>query len=367
MAVNTLRQHGKVAWLAPTYKNSRPLWRWAMGVCGGHPSFSPNKSDRTIETRRGGLLAVYSGDNADAVRGESFHLAIVDEAAQLGEEVVNDIVLPTLADYDGELVLIGTPKGKNWFYHEFQKGMADGNQQASWKLPTNHNPMPSIQRAFALAKERVPERTYRQEWLAEFVEDGGEVFRNVRACAVAVPQDGIVYDVREGLGPRPHEYVIGVDWAKTADYNVFAVIDLTLKQCVHVDRTRSIDYAVQRGRLKALWERFNYPAIIAEANAMGEPIIEQLQREGLPVQGFTTTNATKTAIIEALTLAFERMDIGVIEDAVLMSELEAYTSERLPSGLTRYGAPTGMHDDTVMALALAWYGVGEGSFTLEWV
>jgi hypothetical protein len=32
-------------------------------------------------------------------------------------------------------------------------------------------------------------------------------------------------------------------------------------------------------------------------------------------------------------------------------------AETLPSGLLRYGAPAGQHDDTVMALAMAWHGV----------
>ena len=35
----------------------------------------------------------------------------------------------------------------------------------------------------------------------------------------------------------------------------------------------------------------------------------------------------------------------------------AYQAERLPSGLLRYGAPGGQHDDTVMALAIAWSAV----------
>jgi hypothetical protein len=37
----------------------------------------------------------------------------------------------------------------------------------------------------------------------------------------------------------------------------------------------------------------------------------------------------------------------------------AYESERLPSGIMRYGAPEGQHDDTVIAVALAWYGASE--------
>jgi hypothetical protein len=31
--------------------------------------------------------------------------------------------------------------------------------------------------------------------------------------------------------------------------------------------------------------------------------------------------------------------------------------DRLPSGMVRYSAPDGMHDDTVMATALMWHGM----------
>lgn len=56
-------------------------------------------------------------------------------------------------------------------------------------------------------------------------------------------------------------------------------------------------------------------------------------------------------------MAFERGDIRIPNDPVLVSELVAYQAERLPSGLLRYGAPSGQHDDTVMALAMAWSAV----------
>lgn len=87
---------------------------------------------------------------------------------------------------------------------------------------------------------------------------------------------------------------------------------------------------------------------------MGEPLIEQLQRDGYPVHGFTTTNATKAKVVEGLALAFERQEITIPDDQILIAELEAFESERLPSGQVRYQAPPGMHDDTVIALALAW-------------
>ena len=88
---------------------------------------------------------------------------------------------------------------------------------------------------------------------------------------------------------------------------------------------------------------------------MGQPLIEQLQAAGLPVVPFTTTAASKQLAVDALALAFERGSIRIIPDATLISELQAYEAERLPSGMLRYGAPSGIHDDTVMALMLAWH------------
>jgi hypothetical protein len=69
------------------------------------------------------------------------------------------------------------------------------------------------------------------------------------------------------------------------------------------------------------------------------------------------TNASKTQAIESLAMAFERGDIHIPNDPVLIGELLAYQAERLPSGLMRYGARGGQHDDTVMALAMAWSAV----------
>ena len=115
------------------------------------------------------------------------------------------------------------------------------------------------------------------------------------------------------------------------------------------------DYQTQVNRLSALWERYGRDTeIIAETNAMGGPIVEALQNAGLPVTPFTTTQASKSTIIDGLALAFERGDISLPANPVLIGELQAYESKRLPSGAMRYSAPEGMHDDCVMALALAW-------------
>jgi hypothetical protein len=78
-----------------------------------------------------------------------------------------------------------------------------------------------------------------------------------------------------------------------------------------------------------------------------------LQREGLPVVGFTTTASTKPPLIENLALAIERGEWRLQPDPVWTAELEAY--ERLVSpttGRSSYSAPEGFHDDTVIARSL---------------
>ena len=354
-AVACAARGARVAWVVPTYKNGRPLWRWADRVVQPLKragAIRVNQSERTMEFHGGGGLAIYSMDNPDSILGEAFHLVIIDEAARIAEHIWTDAIMPTLADHAGRAFLISTPKGKNWFWQEWLRGQDDTRADVqSWQAPTMDNPNPKIKRAAQLVKDRVPERTYLQEWQAQFVDDGS-VFRYVREAATAAPQHEPV---------AGHAYVIGCDWGKSEDYTVFAVMDATDRRMVALDRSNKVDYVVQRGRLMALCERWKPGAVIAESNSMGVPIIEALSRDRVPVRSFTTTNATKAAIIDALALAFEQRAITILDHPILIGELQAYESSKTPLGLPKYGAPEGMHDDTVMGLALAWSGLGRSS------
>ncbi|MBA3873665.1 MAG: hypothetical protein H0X30_31415, partial [Anaerolineae bacterium] len=95
--------------------------------------------------------------------------------------------------------------------------------------------------------------------------------------------------------------------------------------------------------------------IYAESYSIGSPNIEALQQEGLPIHPFVTTAASKPALIESLALAIERRDLALLPDDILLDELANYRMERLPAGGYRYSAPSGLHDDLVIATALAWH------------
>jgi len=309
-----------------------------------------SEQEKRLELIGGGVIEFWSLDSADAARGRKYAVVVIDEAAMIPtlEEAWQRAIRAMLTDLQGSAWFLSTPKGMNYFKRLFDRGQdAERPDWASWQMPTSANPyIPPWE--IESARLDLTESAFNQEYLALFVNWEGSVFRHVGEAATATalwrPETG-------------HDYVIGCDWGRSNDYTAFTVLDTTTRALVQMDRSSRIDYAVQCDRLKALAEQWQPSQIIAEQNSIGQPVIEQLTRDGLRIQPFTTTNASKAQAIEALALAFERRDIRILNDPTLVSELLAYQAERLPSGLLRYGAPDGGHDDTVMSLALAWSAV----------
>ena len=80
---------------------------------------------------------------------------------------------------------------------------------------------------------------------------------------------------------------------------------------------------------------------------------ENLIEKELPIVGFTTSGKTKPQIIQWMEASFDRKTIKLIDDPIAISELHAFQANKSSSGTITYsGIP---HDDTVMALAIAWY------------
>lgn len=355
MALGMASAGGKVAWVVPIYRNAGAVWRWIEATTAylvKTRQVRINRSSLTVTFSNGGFLGVYTADNPTGILGESFHLVVIDEAARIDGNVYYEAIRPTLADFDGDALLISTPKGRNWFWHEYVAA-TEHPDMAAFHAPTSDNPMPTIRAAAEMARLRLSERTYRQEWLAQFLDDGGEVFRRVR--------DAVYHEA--DAPQHSGQTVIGVDLGRSHDSTVFCVVDLVSRAVIELDRFTDIEMTMQLGRLQALCERHQPQAVVIETN-FNSMFAEQAARIGLPVLPFTTTNATKQVIIDALALAFERGEIRIPDAPVLIAELEAFALERLPSGLIRYGAPSGLHDDTVIALALAWHGAQFGE---RWV
>lgn len=334
----------RVGWFAPHYKYLQEPWD-EITLRAGPIARQIDKQQKRVRLLTGGLMDFWSLEDPHAGRSRRYDTAIIDEAAMARNlrKAWTAAIRPTLTDTQGGAWFLSTPLGRNYF-HELWTQAQDDEEWATFRAPTAENPHIAPAEIEA-ARKSLPERVFRQEYLAEFIEDGAGVFRGVTEAARLQPAKAIA-----GL-----QYTIGVDWGRSNDYTVFSVLENGSNKQRHIERFTGIGYELQTRRLTELLAR--YPGqILAEANAMGGPLIEKLQAQGLPIYAFHTTHASKQQIIDELSLAIETGRVELLDDETQTGELLAYEITRLPGGGLRYAAPEGMHDDTVIALALAWHG-----------
>ena len=338
---------GRAWWVAPNYKMGEVGWR-PLRRMGSKIGAKVRRADRQLILPGGGEVTVRSADDPQSLRGEGLDLIVVDECAFMAEEAWTEALRPALSDRKGRAIFISTPKGRNWFWRLWQRGLGDDPEWHSWQLPTSDNPYIDPAEIEA-ARQSLPELTFEQEYLAVFLEGQGAVFRNVAACLTA-PLDA------KPEQHRGHEIVAGLDWAKQHDFTATSVGCATCKIELARDRFNKIDFHYQWKRIEQFWTEWGVTSALVEVNSIGEPGFEALERAGLPVVAFTTTATTKPPLIENLALIFERAEWQWQADAVWTAELEAYERKVSPlTGRSQYSAPDGMHDDTVIARALmAW-------------
>jgi hypothetical protein len=417
----------QVGWFSPTYRMMIEIWRDLIEACRPVISRVSTQENR-IELITGGVIEMWSMENPDSCRGRKYKRIIVDEAAQMSNlmEAWMKVLSPTLMDMEGDAWFASTPRGHNAFWTFFTYGLPDGRPDwMCWQVPTSANPYISPNEIESM-RMQMPDNVYRQEILAQFVDDGSGVFRNVEKLSTAEHQ----------FDPIPsHVYVMGIDLARYNDFSVIMIFDATIRAFVHYDRFTNTDFNTQERRMKDLYYRFRPVQVIIESNSISIASMEELQRgkqvtrtdvvlvsdgkhvyayhqdgvtkegpwtydtsqpdnipynpaecrhgkvifqenphiikrdiwyggewlDGLPVQPFIMTNATKIEAVDTLALAFERQSITLINDPTFKSELQAYELTRTPSGLLRYAAPKGLHDDIVTAALLAYSGADSGT------
>ena len=319
-----------VAYITPTYQLARVFFeRLTQAV-----PFQSNKSELTIKFPNGGSVDFFTGERLDNLRGRKFHIVVVDEASfipNLEDGWLNSI-RPTLTDYKGRAIFLSTPKGKNFFYSLFLKG-GEPDWEA-FRFTTYDNPY--IDKGeIDDARTQLPEVVFEQEYMANPAENSSNPFGSayIKQCTFPIsPEPPIVY---------------GVDLAKAVDWTVIIGLDRNGSVC-HFDRFQK-DWRQTKQTILSL----NKAPILIDSTGVGDPIFEDLQREGLAINGFKFSSTSKQQLMEGLSSAIQQRKITYPEGHIV-NELEVFEYQYTATGV-RYSAPPGFHDDCVMSLALAWH------------
>ncbi len=325
-------------WIAPVFPQAhiafrrlrRALWKAIPGY------FKANKTDMTITLANGATIWFKSGENPDNLYGEDVYAAVIDEASRCREESWH-AVRSTLTATRGPIRIIGNVKGrKNWAYRLARRAEAGEADMHFAKITAHDAVKAGILKAeeIADAKATLPEAIFQELYEAEPSDDGGNPFglASVRQCIRPLSEL-----------PAAH---FGCDLAKSLDWTVTIGLD--------------------RAGATATFERFQLPwhattlrvrslaagrPVLVDATGVGDPILEELQLGGGYYEGYKFSSNSKQQLMEGLAVAIQQQEVFFPEGPIV-DELEEFEYEYTRTGV-RYSAPEGLHDDCVVALALA--------------
>ena len=344
----------------PVNDQATAFWERACAMTAAAISYRQvdrHEMVRSLEFKGGGRIRCKTAHDPDTMRGDYADFLILDEYAYMKPEAWEQVGAPMLLDNNGDAWFISTPTPLNHFYHLYLRAQAEelaGNKRwAAFHFNSRANKYLSTEALAELTKD-MSAQDVKQEIDAQFIPGEGRVFTNILECMYE-PADA------ELSAHSGHAKALTIDWGQKQD---FTAISIGCKQCheeLKLIRWKGIDYPEQQRRIKALRDHWKPESIYAESNSMGLPNIQALQAAGVEISGFDTTAQSKRQIIQGLKLALERGEWKFVNDPVGTLELEGYEATvSKTTGQVQYSAPSGLHDDSVIARALLVYSANSG-------
>lgn len=362
----------QLCWIAPNYKIARaPIddvlfginedtgERFINDVCPetGFKFFEYKRGDNEVHWWNGSKWFLRSADAPDSIVSKGYNIIIIDEAALLQKEVFQKQILPIARKKNCKIVLITTPRGKNWVYQLFLDGIDAAKkryfaiQQPWWKRPN----YPAL--LIDLMKD-LPKHIREQEFEAKFLDAGGGIFSNFEKIFLG-KEIQFQSDQQEWYHPDWKQYldkelVMSVDFAKSVDYTVITIASLD-KKLLYYCRINKTDYKTVLDKISFLATKFNYPDLIYDATGVGSGLGDFLGTN-INAFPFTFTNETKNEIVHQMAVAFEYVQWTLPNIQTVRNEFELFEMNLTKTGKISYSAPDGKHDDIVMSLSmLNWY------------
>lgn len=321
-------QGGRAWWVAPTYKLAMEGWVPLRMLASYIPGAKVREADKEMWLPSGGRVGVRSADNPDMLRGAGLDYVVLDEAAYMVERLWYEILRPALADKQGDALFISTPAGYNWFYELWERS-ENLDSWSTFYAPSSDNPfIPEGELEEVLSQ--VGSHTYSQEFLAEFVELGGNVFkedwfsyfREMPFSETHYDDDGepfqkdrIIWHVGSTVfDPRQSTKFITVDPAFTthehSDYTAVAVCAYVGADLFVLDMYRAkLEGPDILPRVYALAAKWDINTIYLETGAQQVQLMQQAQRDGL--YAILPLKADRDKFARAIPLA-ARMEAGKV-------------------------------------------------------
>lgn len=170
-----------VFYIAPTQIQSRKIiWEALKSRLGGIGEANESRLEVRLPTTQGGFSTIYVAgwENRENFRGMKAHLIVFDELDTMKDFFIGwqEIFRPALTDTAGKAIFIGTPKKENPNLRRLEKLSETDSDFACFHFRTEDNPY-IPREEIEKAKQEIDFETFKQEYLAEYVDNAGALFR----------------------------------------------------------------------------------------------------------------------------------------------------------------------------------------------
>ena len=311
---------------------------------------SCNGSDLTIETIYDSTLTFLSAEQGSSLRGQTFTHVICDEFAFFkmeqtdGTHLWNDILSPTLKARGKKCIFVSTPLGKNnILYDMYLRGLSDDFPKYVSVLKTIYDDGFITPEEIEETKKSIPDISFRQEYLCEWLDDGLTFFQGFSEC----------FDIDKLH--NTNKCWIGVDLSSDgADATILTVINEADEvEQYKINGTLDMKYK----QIADIIDKYNPVATYIENNGIGSPMINEIKRlvrHRSKIYEWTTTNASKEEIVSDMAVKIANKEIHFLkDDKELYAELGSFIVTVSKSRKFTFAARNGKHDDRVLSACIA--------------
>ncbi len=334
-------------WVAPVYEQAMMAYRLAWSLLRHQQGFKQALAEKAILCPGGRRWSFRSADKPDNLFGSAVTSAVLDEASRMKDDAV-DAIFSTTTRTRGPMRLIGNVRGRaNRHYQWSRKGEAGEEGFAYHRITADDAVEAGVfdLEDVEMARRSMPDAIFRELYYCEPSDDGGNPFgiEAIRACA----------ELNGGKATGKPVAVWGLDIARKRDWAVLIGLDHA-RQVAAFHRWHGLSFGALVSEVSRIVGKGSRACVVYDATGVGDAVGEQLVAARVWVEPFIFSSASKQGLMEGLALALQQGRTSVV-DGVHRAELEAFEYD-VKAGRVVYGAPAAMHDDTVCAHALAWWG-----------
>ncbi len=325
------------------------------------------KTRTTIKFNNGSqIIALPCGRHGASLRGYTADMVIIDEAAFVPEEVINEVVMPMLSTTDGTVIMLSTPYDrKHFFFRAFHSP-----HWSKYQFKTQDNPL--VKKEWLLEqREEIGDLQYRQEYEAEFVDDEKTYFPMplLRSCLhVCEDQSPCAYcRIISGNADPTGELYAGYDPGGMSDPAALVVVQrvpgekpsfrvVLIKTFLRKDKNETDIYTQFTVEVSDLHKRLKFRKLVVDSTGIGRPIVEHCRELKLPIEEMNFASTRPAEILANLKILLEKKKIVLPDNLELLSHLNCITAKRNRIGGYLFDHSSGTHDDLAYALSLAVWG-----------